>query len=209
MDDNLPTAQVIVLGDSSVGKSSIVLRFGRDSFEESPSTTIGAAYITKAIDVNSPNSSIKKLAIHLWDTAGQERFRSIIPMYVRGSNAILIVCSADNEDSYRNDTLNSWLSLVDENASDVKTRFIVMNKIDIKKDNYETVSKNVQNFANEKGCEFMEVSAKENIGIADLFELVAKKILENGEKLLSDGGNAPKRTPQPKETNPKDKKKCC
>ena len=208
MAENLPTAKVIVLGDTSVGKSSIVLRFGKDSFDESPSTTIGAAYITKAIDVNTENSTINKLAIHLWDTAGQERFRSIIPMYVRGSNAILVVCSADNDDSASENTLNSWNSLIQENAPDVKTRFIVMNKIDIKRDNYDEVTNSVKEFAAQHNYEFMECSAKENVGITDLFELVGKKIIENGEKLLNDGGNVLKTTPQ-KSDAAKDKKGCC
>ena len=196
--DSIPTAKVIVLGNSSVGKSSIVMRFGKDSFEESPSTTIGAAYITKPIRVNE-----KDLAIHLWDTAGQERFRSIIPMYVRGCSAVLLICSTDNEESVGE--LDVWKKLVEDHAKNVKTRFIVMNKIDIPNQQLQT---SAAEYARVNSFEYMEVSAKENIGITDLFQCVGEKIFENNETLLNDNGSSQTQQLKPAQP-PKEKKNCC
>ena len=75
-------AKVIMLGDSSVGKTSIVLQFYKAQFEMTSEPTIGASYVTKIMKTKRGD-----LPLHIWDTAGQERFKSVIPMYMRGCSA--------------------------------------------------------------------------------------------------------------------------
>ena len=77
--------KVVIMGDSSVGKTSILQRFHQDCFDFQMDTTIGASFLTKTI-----NTSKGDVIINLWDTAGQERYRSLIPTYARGSNAAII-----------------------------------------------------------------------------------------------------------------------
>ena len=176
-EPGVPTAKVIVLGNSCVGKTSIVVRFGKNTFNEaSQASTIGAAYVTREIDING-----RKLNINLWDTAGQERFRSIIPMYVRGCNAILLTCSTDNEESVGE--MDIWAKLIKDNSPNIKTIFIVMNKIDQKNEKLQTAARE---YARVNNYFYEEVSAKENIRITELFQNVGEKILENGDGLISE-----------------------
>ncbi|EMD42925.1 small GTPase Rab5, putative [Entamoeba histolytica KU27] len=78
--------KIVLLGDSSVGKSSIVLRVCKDEYKEFQENTIGAAFLTKTLIVDG-----ETIKFEIWDTAGQERYHSLTPMYYRGSNAALVV----------------------------------------------------------------------------------------------------------------------
>ena len=78
--------KIVLLGDSSVGKSSIVLRVCKDEYKEFQENTIGAAFLTKTLNIDTDT-----IKFEIWDTAGQERYHSLTPMYYRGSNAALIV----------------------------------------------------------------------------------------------------------------------
>ena len=87
--------KVVFLGESSVGKSSIVIRFVRNEFLEVQEPTIGAAFFTKSIMLDKGN-----IKMEIWDTAGQERYRSLAPMYYRGAKVAFVVYDITNKDSF-------------------------------------------------------------------------------------------------------------
>ena len=100
--------KVVIVGNSSVGKSSLLRRFADDSFQESYLATIGVDFRFKSITVNA---DIVKLQI--WDTAGQERFRTITGAYYKGAHAIIVVYDITREDSFK-DIEEFWLTEVDD-----------------------------------------------------------------------------------------------
>merc|ERR1712195_323291 len=94
--------KLVLLGDSAVGKSSLVLRFVRGQFFEYQESTIGAAFLTQNVSLN--DYTVK---FEIWDTAGQERYHSLAPMYYRGAAAAVVVYDITNADSFQR--AKSWV----------------------------------------------------------------------------------------------------
>jgi small GTP-binding protein len=120
---NDAAAKVIMLGDSAVGKTSLVIQLHRATFNPNVEPTVGTAYVTKVMKTQSGS-----ISLHVWDTAGQERFKSVIPMYVRGCAAAVIVCAADSFESFT--SLESWYRIVQDHVPTVRHIYVVVNKID-------------------------------------------------------------------------------
>ena len=156
-----PKYKLIFLGDQNVGKSSILNRFLSDTFVEEYQATIG-------LDFQSKNVQIDNQDVHLllYDTAGQEKFRSLIPMYTRDANIILLVYDITNKESFEN--LYVWLKdLTNININEVII-CIVGNKIDLN-EKREVFNEEGQKYAQEHDFIFQEVSAKTGEGFSELF----------------------------------------
>ena len=156
-----PKYKLIFLGDQNVGKSSILNRFLNDTFVEEYQATIG-------LDFQSKNVQIDNQDVHLllYDTAGQEKFRSLIPMYTRDANIILLVYDITNKESFEN--LYVWLKdLTNININEVII-CIVGNKIDLNEKS-EVSNEEGQKYAQEHDFIFQEVSAKTGEGFSELF----------------------------------------
>ena len=156
-----PKYKLIFLGDQNVGKSSILNRFLSDTFVEEYQATIG-------LDFQSKNVQIDNQDVHLllYDTAGQEKFRSLIPMYTRDANIILLVYDITNKESFEN--LYAWLKdLTNININEVII-CIVGNKIDLN-EKREVSNEEGQKYAQEHDFIFQEVSAKTGEGFSELF----------------------------------------
>ena len=156
-----PKYKLIFLGDQNVGKSSILNRFLSDTFVEEYQATIG-------LDFQSKNVQIDNQDVHLllYDTAGQEKFRSLIPMYTRDANIILLVYDITNKESFEN--LYVWLKdLTNININEVII-CIVGNKIDLN-EKREVSNEEGQKYAQEHDFIFQEVSAKTGEGFSELF----------------------------------------
>ena len=156
-----PKYKLIFLGDQNVGKSSILNRFLSDTFVEEYQATIG-------LDFQSKNVQIDNQDVHLllYDTAGQEKFRSLIPMYTRDANIILLVYDITNKESFEN--LYAWLKdLTNININEVII-CIVGNKIDLN-EKREVSNEEGQKYAQEHNFIFQEVSAKTGEGFSELF----------------------------------------
>lgn len=97
----LRDVKVCLLGDSGVGKTSIVLRFVTNTFRENPGSTIGASFMTKTLVVGENENDKKTFRFQIWDTAGQEKYRALAPMYFRGAAAAIVVYDITKESSYR------------------------------------------------------------------------------------------------------------
>jgi len=162
--------KLLVIGDSSVGKSSLLLRYADNTFTESFISTIGVDFKIKTIPLD--NSNIK---LQIWDTAGQERFRTITSSYYRGAHGIIIVYDVTNQDSFRN--VQKWLQEIDRYAGDHVHKILVGNKCDMESERRVT-TKEAQEFADQLNIILIETSAKTAVNVDNVFSEVASEIKE-------------------------------
>ena len=180
LNPEIPKYKLIFLGDQSVGKSCILNRFMNDTFTEDYQATIG-------LDFQSKNIQIDNQDIHLllYDTAGQEKFRSLIPMYTRDSNIILLVYDITCKDSFLH--IPDWLNdITTVNKEDVIFA-LVANKIDLT-DKRAVTTEEGEKYAKENNFLFQEVSAKTGDGFSDLFY---KNLFEKIRLKFRPGGQQP------------------
>lgn len=161
--------KILLIGDSGVGKSCILLRFSDDAFSESHISTIGVDFKIRTIENNN-----KIIKLQIWDTAGQERFRTITSSYYRGAHAMLIVYDVTNTESFLN--IKLWLQECDKYTHKNVVKFLIGNKCDSTKRtvNYEDGKK----YADSLHMPFIETSAKTSLNIEKLFFMTAN-ILQN------------------------------
>eukprot|EP01024_Parvocaulis_polyphysoides_P024892 TRINITY_DN2269_c0_g2_i1.p1 TRINITY_DN2269_c0_g2~~TRINITY_DN2269_c0_g2_i1.p1 ORF type:complete len:205 (-),score=27.19 TRINITY_DN2269_c0_g2_i1:437-1051(-) len=172
--------KILLVGDSGVGKSAILLRFASDKFEEQMTSTIGVDFKLKYIEVND-----KKIKLTIWDTAGQERFRTLTSSYYRGAQGIIFVYDVCNKDSFSN-LGNLWLREVNQYSTIPDAiKLVVGNKIDLEEQRQVT-KKEGQIFSRSNGCLFVETSAKANVAVAQAFEELIQKILETPSLVHTD-----------------------
>jgi small GTP-binding protein len=170
---SLPTerpSKIIMLGDSSVGKTSIVLQFYKSEFETASEPTIGAAYVTK--DMQTKNG---RVSMHIWDTAGQERFKSVIPMYTRGCSAAILVCTTDSIESVT--ALDGWLKIIQETVSSLQNIYVALNKIDLDPVYDLSIA---EGWARKHGFRYYRTSAKDKSTIDPLFQDIAESLVARG-----------------------------
>ncbi|AGO09815.1 AaceriAAL176Cp [[Ashbya] aceris (nom. inval.)] len=177
--------KLVLLGDSSVGKSSIVHRFVKDSFDEFRESTIGAAFLSRTIKLVDHDDAMIKFEI--WDTAGQERYKSLAPMYYRNANAALVVYDVTQEDSLAK--AQSWVNELKSKVGDEDLVIcLVGNKLDlVEGDSKPRVidSEEAQAYAEAHGLIFHEVSAKSGKGILDVFQGIGGKLYEQRRESLA------------------------
>ena len=162
-EEDVQHFKLIFLGDQYVGKSSILNRFYQDKFEADYQATIGLDFHSKNVTINGNN-----IRLLLYDTAGQEKFKSLIPMYIRDANIILVVYDITNKDSFTH--TEHWVNETKDLKREDAIFVLVGNKIDL--ENNRVVSKKeAEDFATEKGFLFYEVSAKTGEQIEDLFNI--------------------------------------
>ncbi|KAF7458686.1 Rab 5 [Cryptosporidium felis] len=161
--------KLVLLGDASVGKSCLVVRFSKDEFHEYQEPTIGAAFMTQSVNVDEDYT----VKFEIWDTAGQERYRSLAPMYYRGAAAAIVVYDITNSDTFQG--AKSWISeLQNINNGDIVVA-LVGNKYDLES-NRAVDTEMVSNYAKEKGILHFETSAKTGYNVQNLFEEIARKL---------------------------------
>ena len=200
-----PKYKLIFLGDQNVGKSSILNRFLNDTFVEEYQATIG-------LDFQSKNVQIENQDIHLllYDTAGQEKFRSLIPMYTRDANIILLVYDITNKESFNN--LSLWLKDLTNINFDEVIFCIVGNKIDLS-DKRVVEKEEGEKFGEEHDFIFQEVSAKTGEGFSELFyqnlfEKIRTKFRPSGQQPATEINDIKFNIDQ-EEKKIMPKKKCC
>ena len=120
--------KLLLIGDSGVGKSCLLLRYSDDSFTSSFITTIGIDFKIKSILIGD-----SKVKLQIWDTAGQERFRTITTAYYRGAMGILLVYDVSDENSFTN--VRNWMRQIDQNAAENVNRILIGNKADVDAEN--------------------------------------------------------------------------
>jgi small GTP-binding protein len=160
--------KLVLLGDASVGKSCLVVRFARGDFYEFQEPTIGAAFMTQTISLKDVN-----VKFEIWDTAGQERYRSLAPMYYRGAAAAVVVYDITSLDSFEG--AKRWVSELKSMHTPDIVIALAGNKLDQESRravDYELAS----NYAKEQGVLFFETSAKSGQNVIDLFNEVANRL---------------------------------
>jgi len=172
--------KVVLVGESGVGKSSLLIRFSEDRFVDSYVNTIGIDFKIRKIKINDQNYKI-----HIWDTAGQERFRTIVSPYYRGAHGIVYIYDVDDRESF--DKLDTWVQEVESQTSymrDKPVAFVLGNKSDDDKCTTRRVTRSEgETYAKNRGFDYFEVSAKTGHNVDNAFMAMIKAI---AEKLPSD-----------------------
>ena len=170
--------KLVLLGESAVGKSSLVLRFVKGQFHDYQESTIGAAFLTQTVCLD--DTTVK---FEIWDTAGQERYHSLAPMYYRGAQAAIVVYDLTNKDSFSR--AKAWVKELQRQASPNIVIALAGNKTDLSnKRAVETAE--ADNYATENGLLFMETSAKTAMNVSEIFIAIATK-LPKGDKTDQNG----------------------
>ena len=188
--------KIMVIGESKVGKTSLIKRYTQDKFAGIYLTTVGVDFQDKVIQIND-----KKIRLQIWDTAGQERFRNIAKNYFHSSDGFLLVYDITDLNSLN--SLNYWIEQIKANAPENTKSVLVGNKSDLEKE--RKVSKEEgEEFAKKHNIKFYESSAKEGFNVNEIFEYLANEIYTEVKLKGRD-----KSSNTVLKNEPKKKKKCC
>uniref|UniRef100_A0A0D9V210 GTP-binding protein n=1 Tax=Leersia perrieri TaxID=77586 RepID=A0A0D9V210_9ORYZ len=181
--------KLLLIGDSGVGKSCLLLRFADDSYLESYISTIGVDFKIRTVEQDGKTIKLQ-IAVHLpgqlevlalicqlillqWDTAGQERFRTITSSYYRGAHGIIVVYDVTDQESFNN--VKQWLNEIDRYASENVNKLLVGNKCDLAENRVVSYEAG-KALADEIGIPFLETSAKDATNVEKAFMTMAGEI---------------------------------
>lgn len=195
--------KILVIGDSGVGKSCLLLRFVDDTFTESYMSTIGVDFKIYTLTIDG-----KVCKLQIWDTAGQERFATITSSYYRGAHGIIMVYDTTDMLTFAN--IKRWNDEIDKRASENTVKLLIGNKCDLRslrKVDMQTV----QEYASALNIAFLETSAKNSDNVKHAFEVVTRKMLS--VRLLA-ATNENDKTPfvtleEKKKQQEQNKSRCC
>jgi Ras-related protein Rab-1A len=172
--------KVLIIGNSGVGKSCLLLRFAEDMFSDNYISTIGVDFKIRKIDLEG-----KSIKLQIWDTAGQERFRTITKSYYRGSNGIIVVYDITDRETF--DQVQHWMSEIDAHASADVCRLLVGNKADLK-DKRAVKTDEGAALARQCGIPFLETSAKDASNVETMFMTMAGAMKKKAGGSIAGGG---------------------
>ncbi|CAE7228277.1 unnamed protein product [Rhizoctonia solani] len=208
--------KLLLIGDSGVGKSCLLLRFADDTYTESYISTIGVDFKIRTIELEGKTVKLQIVRVWFpsrgilswdWDTAGQERFRTITSSYYRGAHGIIVVYDVTDNDTFTN--VKQWLQEIDRYASEGVNKLLVGNKSDLtsKKVVEYTVAKE---FADQLSIPFLETSAKNATNVEQAFLTMAKQIKDRMGSTTSTTNNTKANTITPGQSvNQQSSGGCC
>ncbi|KAK7572140.1 hypothetical protein V9T40_014612 [Parthenolecanium corni] len=175
--------KLLLIGDSGVGKTSVLFRFSEDAFNTTFISTIGIDFKIRTIEMDG-----KRIKLQIWDTAGQERFRTITTAYYRGAMGIILVYDVTDAKTFEN--IKNWIRNIEENASADVEKILLGNKCELE-DRRQVTKERGERLAVEHGIKFLETSAKTGANVEEAFLTLARDIKTKTEKKL-EASNPPK-----------------
>ena len=166
------SCKVVFLGDTSVGKSCLAVRFVRNDFFEFQEPTIGAAFLAKKFTLNDTCYKFE-----IWDTAGQERYRSLAPMYYRGAKAAVVVYDITSEDTFKG--AKSWIKELKTKTKNCVV-LLVGNKVDLIENRKVDIDM-VEDFIKNHNLIYLETSAKTGKNVEEIFKTIGKNLPKDSE----------------------------
>ena len=198
------TCQILLIGDSSVGKTSLIQRYANGIFKEEYLATVGLDYYTKQEMINDITVLVK-----LWDTAGQERFKALTPNYFRNAEGVVLAYDVTNSESF--DNLKFWINSIKSNLGE-KNIFIpiiiIGNKIDME-DMRDITKEDASKFAKENNYKYFETSAKTGEGVDEAIRDLVNQVLANSDKNEAAKGERKSVKIEDNKENNQKKKGCC
>jgi len=171
--------KLLIIGNSSVGKTSFLFRYADDSFTSAFVSTVGIDFKVKTVFRQD-----KRVKLQIWDTAGQERYRTITTAYYRGAMGFILMYDVTNEESFN--AVQDWCTQIKTYSWDNAQVVLVGNKNDLEDERIVSFERGKQ-LADQLGLEFFETSAKENINVKSVFERLVDIICDKmSESLDSD-----------------------
>jgi small GTP-binding protein len=164
-----PLLKLLLIGESSVGKSCLLLRYADNRFQEGYFTTIGIDFKVRSVTIENT-----KVRLQIWDTAGQEQFRTITKAYYHGAHGILLVFDVSNAETFAQ--CQGWMNSISESLSDPVEIALVGNKCDMER---QVTKEQAQEFADRYGVRYFETSAKTGENVESTFLEVAKMVVSN------------------------------
>jgi Ras-related protein Rab-5C len=191
--------KLVLLGESGVGKSSVVLRLMRNGFSENINSTVGASFFRFTCNVSDDTA----VYFDIWDTAGQERFKSLASMYYRGAAAAMVVFEINVADTF--EKASYWVRELHANSPETIV-MLVGNKKDLEGERQVPLA-DAQRRAAEMNTLYAETSARSGEGVLEAFQAVAHKLVETNSTLnVREGGVVG----QPESATPQEREKeCC
>ncbi|KAH1017883.1 ras-related protein Rab-3 [Dendroctonus ponderosae] len=188
--------KLLIIGNSSVGKTSFLFRYADDSFTSAFVSTVGIDFKVKTVFRHD-----KRVKLQIWDTAGQERYRTITTAYYRGAMGFILMYDITNEESFN--SVQDWVTQIKTYSWDNAQVILVGNKCDMEDDRVISFERGKQ-LAEQLGVEFFETSAKENINVKAVFErlvdIICDKMsdsLDTDPTLMSGSGKGQRLTDAP------------
>jgi len=175
-DDQDIQLKLLMLGDSGVGKSCLVLRFANENKSKIESLpTIGIDFKIKRVTIGD-----KRLKLQIWDTAGQERYRTITTSYYRGSQGILLVYDITDKNSFS--SIRNWVSQIKQHADANVVKILIGNKSDMQISRQVSYAEG-EELAREFNMKFFETSAQQDVNVELAFMTIATDVYENLGKI--------------------------
>lgn len=182
--------KLVLLGDSGVGKSCLVVRLCKDEYVQSLHSTVGSSFFKYSVNLDETSdpgaaaaAGTNTVHFDIWDTAGQERFKSLARMYYRGAAAILVVYDITSVETFERAKL--WVKELSAQESAVIT--LVGNKVDLAEDR-AVPREEAAAFAAEAGIDHAEASAKTGAGVKPIFQQVAVKLARTANAVTAPVG---------------------
>ena len=172
MNDEPDSCKIVLIGESGVGKTSIINQYVEETFKEDEESSAGASFSTKKLYLKNGN----QITLEIWDTAGQEKFRALTQLFYKEASAAILVYDITRRDSFKQ-IQEYWINQVKEKSSNNVIIAIAANKIDLF-EREEVEEKIAREFALKENAIFMMTSAKNKNGIDELFSSIANKIFK-------------------------------
>ena len=165
--------KILLLGDSSVGKTCFLKRYTDNTFQDAYLSTIGFDFKYKFVTLEEG----KTVKVQLWDTAGEERFRTIAKSYYKGAHGIVLIYDVTNRKTYEN--IRKWMNQIKDDSSSNISIILVANKIDCENEYRQVTKEEGKTLAKSNNLPIFEASAKDNINVEESFKYLIEKINQN------------------------------